>query len=100
MADKETVRGLLKGTFDTHVHAGPDLLPRRFTDIDVAKLAQERGFGGFVLESHHSPTADRASLIRSMFPGVNVYGAIALNNPVGGINPTAVDIQARLGAKV
>ena len=100
MADKETIQGLLQGTFDTHVHAGPDVLPRRFTDIDLAKLAQERGFGGFVLKSHHAITADRATLIREMFPGVKVYGAIALNNPIGGLNPTAIDVAARLGAKV
>ncbi|MPZ48820.1 MAG: cytosolic protein [Dehalococcoidia bacterium] len=100
MADKEMVRGLLQGAFDTHVHSGPDVLPRRFTDIDLAGIAQERGFGGFVLKSHHAPTADRANLIRSMFPGVNVYGAIALNNPVGGLNPVAIDVAGRLGAKV
>jgi hypothetical protein len=82
------------------VHAGPDLLPRKFTDIDLAHLAVERGFGGIVLKSHHAVTADRATLIRSMFPGTNFYGAIALNNPVGGLNPTAVDIAARLGARV
>ena len=35
-----------------------------------------------------------------MFPGVKVYGAIALNNPIGGLNPTALDVAARLGAKV
>src|SRR5438309_12049766 len=86
MADKETVRGLLQGTFDTHVHAGPDLLPRKFNDIDLAHLAQERGFGGIVLKSHHAITADRATLIRLMFPGVKFYGAIALNNPIGGLN--------------
>ena len=100
MADKETIQGLLKGTFDTHVHAGPDLLPRKFNDIDLAKLATERGFGGIVLKSHHAITADRATLIREMFPGVNFYGAIALNNPIGGLNPTAIEIAARLGAKV
>jgi hypothetical protein len=100
MADREQIQGLLQGTFDTHVHAGPDLLPRKFTDIDIAHLALERGFGGIVLKSHHAVTADRATLIRSMFPGVNVYGAIALNNPVGGLNATAVDIAARLGARV
>ena len=49
MADKETVRGLLEGTFDTHVHSGPDLLPRKFNDIQLARLAQERKFGGIVL---------------------------------------------------
>jgi len=100
LADKETVQGLLQGTFDTHVHSGPDVLPRRFNDFDLAQLAQERGFGGFVLKSHHASTADRATLLRMLYPGVNVYGAIALNNPVGGLNPTAIDIAARLGAKV
>jgi len=100
MADKETVRGLLQGTFDTHVHAGPDLLPRKFNDIDLAHLAQERGFGGIVLKSHHAITADRATLIRLMFPGVKFFGAIALNNPIGGPNATAIEIAARLGAKV
>lgn len=100
MADKETIQGLLKGTFDTHVHSGPDLLPRKFNDIQLAQLAKERGFGGIVLKSHHAVTADRATLIREMLPGVNVYGAIALNNPVGGLNPTAIDIAARLGARV
>ncbi len=100
MADKEQIQGLLQGTFDTHVHSAPDLLPRKFDDIDLAKLALERGFGGFVLKSHHAVTADRATLIREMFPGVKAYGAIALNNPVGGLNPTAIEIAARLGAKV
>jgi Family of unknown function (DUF6282) len=100
MADKETVRGLLQGTFDTHVHSGPDLLPRKFNDIQLAQLAQERGFGGIVLKSHHAITADRASLVREMYPGVDFYGAIALNNPIGGLNPTAIDIAARLGARV
>lgn len=100
MVDKATVQALLKGTFDTHVHAGPDVLPRKFNDIDLARLAQERGFGGFVLKSHHAITADRATLIRAMFPGVKVYGAIALNNPIGGLNATALDVAARLGAKV
>jgi hypothetical protein len=100
MADEETVRGLLQGTFDTHVHSGPDLLPRKFNDIQLAQLAQERGFGGIVLKSHHAITADRASLVREMYPGVNFYGAIALNNPIGGLNPTAIDIAARLGARV
>jgi hypothetical protein len=76
------------------------VLPRRFTDIDLAHIAQERGFGGFVLKSHHAITADRATLIKAMFPGVKVYGAIALNNPIGGLNPTAIDIAGRLGAKV
>ena len=78
MADKETLRGLLQGAFDTHVHSAPDVLPRRFDDLDLARMAGETGFGGIVLKSHHAITADRATLIRSMYPGIKVYGAIAL----------------------
>src|SRR3970040_172385 len=100
MADKETIQGLLEGTFDTHVHSGPDLLPRKFNDIQLAELAQKRKCGGMVLRSHHAVTADRATLVREMFPGTKFYGAIALNNPVGGLNATAIDIAARLGARV
>jgi hypothetical protein len=82
------------------VHSGPDLLPRKFNDIQLAELAQKRKFGGIVLKSHHAVTADRATLVREMFPGTKFYGAIALNNPVGGLNATAIDIAARLGARV
>jgi hypothetical protein len=100
MAEQEHARGLIRGAFDTHVHSGPDVLPRRFDDIDLAKHALETGMSGFVLKSHYICTADRATLLRKMFPGVQAFGAIALNNSVGGMNPLALDIAGRLGAKV
>src|SRR5438093_12932568 len=100
MADKETVRGLLEGAYDTHVHSDPDVLPRKFDDIELVRRGKEAGMGGFVLKSHYICTADRATLIRRTFPGINVYGGIALNNSVGGLNPVAVDIAGRLGNKV
>lgn len=100
MAEKEHTEGLIQGAFDTHVHSGPDVLPRRFDDIDLAKHALETGMAGFVLKSHYICTADRATLIRKMFPGVRAFGAIALNNAVGGLNALALDIAGRLGAKV
>jgi hypothetical protein len=100
MADQEQVRDLLKGAFDTHIHSAPDVLPRRFDDIELAGRARDAGMAGFVLKSHYICTADRASLINKMFPGVRAFGAIALNNSVGGLNPLAVDIAGRLGNKV
>jgi hypothetical protein len=100
MADQAQVTELLKGAFDTHVHSAPDVLPRRFDDIELAKRTRDAGMAGFVLKSHYICTADRASLINKMFPGVRAFGAIALNNSVGGLNPLAVDIAGRLGNKV
>jgi hypothetical protein len=100
MAVTETAQGLLKGAYDTHVHSGPDVLPRRFDDFELARRAQERGMAGFVLKSHYICTADRATLVRQAFPGVQAFGGLALNNSVGGLNPIAVDIAGRLGNKV
>jgi Family of unknown function (DUF6282) len=100
MADEGLVRDLLKGAFDTHIHSAPDVLPRKFDDIELAKRTLAAGMSGFVLKSHYICTADRASLINKMFPGAGAYGAIALNNSVGGLNPLAVDIAGRLGTKV
>ena len=100
MVDQETARGLLKGAYDMHVHSGPDVLPRKFDDVLLAERARDSGMAGFVLKSHYVCTADRATLIRELFPDVRAYGGIVLNNAVGGLNPIAVDIAGRLGAKV
>ena len=100
MADQETARGLLEGAYDMHVHSGPDVLPRKFDDMILAERVRESGMAGFVLKSHYVCTADRAALVRQVYPDVQAYGGIVLNNSVGGLNPIAVDIAGRLGAKV
>jgi hypothetical protein len=82
------------------MHSAPDVLPRRFDDVELAKRTIASGMAGFVLKSHYICTADRATLIRSLFPGVQAFGGLALNNSVGGLNPIAIDIAGRLGNKV
>jgi hypothetical protein len=100
MADKETVHGLLRGAIDMHVHAAPDVLPRKFDDVVLAQRTIASGMAGFVLKSHYICTADRATMVRAMFPQVQAFGGLTLNNSVGGLNPIAVDIAGRLGNKV
>ena len=100
MADQDMARGLLAGAYDMHVHSGPDVLPRKFDDVLLAERTRDAGMAGFVLKSHYVCTADRAVIIRQMFPDVKAYGGIVLNNAVGGLNPIAVDIAGRLGNKV
>jgi hypothetical protein len=100
MADPEAVRALVRGAYDMHIHSSPDVLPRKFDDIVLAQRALEAGMAGFVIKNHYVGTADRATLICRMFPGLQVFGGLALNNSVGGLNPLAVDIAGRLGAKV
>ena len=100
MADQETIDGLLEGAFDTHIHSAPDVLPRKFNDLELAQRFKARRMAGFVLKSHYICTADRATLVNQIVPEVQAFGAIALNNSVGGLNPLALDIAGRLGDKV
>jgi Family of unknown function (DUF6282) len=100
MVDPQTIDGLLEGAFDTHIHSAPDVLPRKFNDIELAQRFKARRMAGFVLKSHYICTADRATLVNQIVPEVQAFGAIAMNNSVGGLNPLALDIAGRLGTKV
>ncbi len=90
---------LLKGAYDTHLHIAPDVVERKIDDISLARRFQELGMAGFVLKSHYGSTAERAGVVSNAVPGVDVRGAISLNRAVGGINPLAVEIAAREGAR-
>ncbi len=95
----ERARELVQGAYDTHVHIAPDLVPRRITDIQLARRCIEVGLEGFVLKSHYQSTAARAAVVREAVPEIRTLGAIALNRAVGGLNPVAVEIAAREGAR-
>jgi hypothetical protein len=100
MPDQETIDGLLVGAIDTHIHSAPDVLPRKFNDLELAQRFKARRMAGFVLKSHYICTADRATLVNQIVPEIQAFGAIALNNSVGGLNPLALDIAGRLGTRV
>ncbi len=95
----DRARELLRGAYDTHTHISPDVVERITDDISLAQKFKELGMAGLVLKSHYGSTAERASVVRAAVPGVDVLGAIALNRAVGGINPLAVEIAAREGAR-
>ena len=95
----DRARNLVAGSYDLHVHVAPDVMRRNVTDIDLAKRHYEQGLNGFVLKSHYVPTAERASSVSQAVPGVGIFGAITLNGSVGGMNPLAVEIAAREGAR-
>ncbi len=90
----------IRGAYDLQVHVAPDVIPRRTDDIDLAKDFLARGLRGFVLKSHYIPTAERAKVVARAVPGIESYGAIALNHSVGGLNPVAVEIAGRSGNKI
>jgi Family of unknown function (DUF6282) len=98
-ASSARVRDLLRGAFDTHIHVAPDVVPRVVDDVTLARRFLALGRDGFVLKSHYNSTAERASVVRAAVPGIQALGAIVLNRAVGGMNPLAVEVAAREGAR-
>jgi len=94
------MKDLIRGAYDLHVHSAPDVLPRKMDDLEMAKRILDSGMAGYAIKSHYFCTAERATLINSLFPGCKAIGTITLNSSVGGINPTAVEMSARAGAKL
>ena len=89
---------MLEGTIDFHIHTGPDIYPRLLNDIEVARQAKRAGMKAVLIKSHATITGDRAQIAQSVtdFP---VFGGVALNWHVGGLNKYAVECAAKLGAK-
>ena len=98
-APSEAARDLVLGGFDLHVHISPDVVERRIDDIGLARRFADVGLAGFVLKSHYTSTAERAAVVREAVPEARALGAIVLNRAVGGVNPVAVEIAAREGAR-
>lgn len=90
----------IRGAYDLQVHVAPDIIARRIDDLGLAKEFLSHGLKGFVLKSHYLSTAERAKVVTAAVPGIAAYGAITLNHSVGGLNPVAVDIAGRSGAKI
>src|ERR1700761_3934375 len=90
---------LLRGAYDTHIHVAPDVVPRSVDDLTLARQFAELGMDGFVLKSHYTSTAERASVVRAAVPQINALGAIVLNRAVGGMNALAVEVAAREGVR-
>jgi hypothetical protein len=96
----DRARELVRAGFDLHVHISPDVVERRIDDVGLARRFEEVGLAGFVLKSHYVSTAERAAVVRRVASGATALGAIVLNRAVGGMNPLAVEIAAREGARI
>lgn len=88
----------LEGVIDLHVHAGPDVRRRKTTALALAQAARAAGMRGFVFKNHHAPTVVSAAVLREAVPGLQVFGGVALNRSVGGLNPAAVEAALNMGA--
>ena len=88
----------LRGAIDLHMHTAPDIYPRSVTTYEAGLQAKAAGMRAIVVKSHSTDTAARAELVRDL-TGFPVFGGIALNYPVGGLNPHAVLETVRQGGR-
>lgn len=102
LPDEEADR-LLVGAVDLHQHPGPSPFPRRMSILDAARDAAGAGFRAIVAKSHHHSMVTDVLALRSAGLAdvpVEVYGGIALNRTVGGLNPYAVELALRMGGRM
>lgn len=99
----DSISRLIDGSVDMHVHTAPSLFPRRVDEVDVARQAEEARMRAVVAKSHHHSTAPELMPLRKhVFAdmSVEVFGSVALNSYVGGLNPYVVDLTLRMGGRV
>ncbi|MDR3563124.1 MAG: DUF6282 family protein [Negativicutes bacterium] len=95
----DIVADLLQGAIEMHVHGSPDIVTRKASDIGILRGAKAAGMAGVMLKSHVMPTTARAILAQEAVEGVQAFGGIVLNQPMGGLNPLAVETELAMGAK-
>jgi len=86
----------LEGAIDFHAHAAPDGTPRKLDVLELARLAKAAGMRAIVIKNHYEPTASLAYVVREAVPGIEVFGGIALDLTVGGVNPAAVEWMTKV----
>jgi hypothetical protein len=99
--------GVLEGTIEMHVHSSPDIRERKMDDLELMETAVKKHVRAMVIKSHCTSTAARAALINKFHKvtygdrdSFQMFGAIALNHFVGGINPYAVEACLKMGGKI
>lgn len=91
---------LIEGALDLHIHSAPDVLARKADDLELGRRFVACGMAGYALKSHYFCTAQRAEVLSAAIPGCRFVGAVVLNSSVGGLNPAAVELSLRAGARI
>lgn len=93
---------LIKGGYDVHIHPDPSHFKRNTDDFELMQRADALEMAGVMIKSHYDPTGARARLANK-YAGAKhtkAYGGVALNWPVGGLNPYAAECNFKMGGTV
>ena len=81
-----------RGIVETHFHVGPEVIPRRYDILELARTVREAN-ATLVAKNHMFATTALSALARH-HTGARLLGGIVLNNYVGGLNPDAIHAAA------
>jgi len=98
---KSDVVAVLDGMVDLHCHSGPNPFPREFDHVQGARDAERLNMSAMLVKSHHHNTVMDLLAMREQLDDVKVqvFGGIALNSQIGGLNPDAVAMSLRMGGR-
>jgi len=107
--DPDRTRKLMDGAIDVHIHGAPDAYsPRTGDELEFAIQACQAGMGAVVFKSASEGGSRTAWLVQKVVNQwadehnkrrIDVFGGVVLNYAVGGLNPEAVLVSARLGGR-
>jgi hypothetical protein len=88
---------LLSGVFDLHVHGDPDVRPRCADELNMSRKAKQMGYRGVMFKCHDFITHDRACHLRSVVPGLEIFGGLTLNKTHGdSVNVYAAEMALKV----
>jgi hypothetical protein len=92
---------VLDGAVDLHCHSGPSPFPRRFDHVEASHDGARINMRAILCKSHHHNTVMDLLAMRSQLETAPtpMYGGVALNSEVGGINPSAVAVAITMGGR-
>jgi hypothetical protein len=96
----QNVADLIHGSIDLHLHVEPDESPHCVDAIEAARQAAQAGMRAIVIKNHNYPNQPLALTAERLVPGVRVFGSLTLDDEIGGLNACALEVSAKLGAKV
>ena len=79
----------MRNWYDLHLHAGPEVIPRKYDAIQAGEALAQEEMAGAVLKSHYFSTVPFVQMAWAR-GCKNVWGSVTLNHYVGGLNPFAL----------
>ncbi|MCH1881349.1 DUF6282 family protein [Agrococcus sp. ARC_14] len=101
MSTHPPIAEVLDGAVDLHCHSGPNPFAREFDHVEAARDAQRLNMRGILVKSHHHNTVMDLLAMRRELADITtpVFGGVAMNAQIGGINPYAVAMSLRMGGR-